>query len=347
MAKSKSTSTVEQTAENLTHQPALPTLELPEYHGRKPVGMRTGVNGAGNRITKAHSIDDRVIILIEARVKKAGHEQTDDGLIYTETLKVLDLFEIAGDQGARLLSTVRSAYRTADDATAGRAPVPGLGDVGYTDASGVVLTSKEVAALRGDPVRALITEGLTPVVVIYSDGKRESWPDDFAKDFPRPYLGQEFEADDGGSVVTVAELLHHETGEPLDGAPIERSTVTIDITDGEPAEADADGVEPFDAGGFDDGVPAFDAAEQWENPTPPRPLTADEAAAEAKLPRPADFLIVDCGVDILKGKLEEITDLQQLDRLLMAERQGRGRALKPRQSALDAITKRLATLGVQ
>jgi hypothetical protein len=63
-------------------QPTLPTLELPEYHGRKAVGMKTSVNGAGNRISRSHEIGERVVLVLETKVRKAGHEETDDGLVY-------------------------------------------------------------------------------------------------------------------------------------------------------------------------------------------------------------------------------------------------------------------------
>ena len=64
-----------------------------------------------------------------------------------------------------------------------------LADVGYTDGSGVVLTPREVAALRGDPVRAMVTDDLAPVVVVYDDASRQLWPDEYAPDQPRPAIG--------------------------------------------------------------------------------------------------------------------------------------------------------------
>ncbi len=38
--------------EGVIHQPTLPTMELPDYHGRKPVGMKTALAGAGTRVTR-------------------------------------------------------------------------------------------------------------------------------------------------------------------------------------------------------------------------------------------------------------------------------------------------------
>jgi len=156
--------TTEQTdeTEGVIHQPTLPTMELPDYHGRKPVGMKTALAGAGTRVTRPHTIGDRIVLVIEARVKSASHEDTDDGLVYSEKLKVLDLFELDPGQGSRLIATARSLYRTGADAITGRRPIPDLGDTGYTDASGVVLTPAEVAELRGDPIRAILSPELTP-----------------------------------------------------------------------------------------------------------------------------------------------------------------------------------------
>lgn len=194
-----------------THQAALPGIgELPEYHGKTPVGMRSALSGAGNRIAAPHSIGDRVVLVVEARVKAAGHKDTDEGILYTETLKVADVFELTGDQGARLLATMRSLHRH----DAGFTPLPDLGDVGYTDGSGVVLTPAEVAELRGDPVRAILSDSLTPVVVVYEDGTRDGWPDDYAKDTPRPKAGERWTTDRGELLVT--EIVHHETGETLE-----------------------------------------------------------------------------------------------------------------------------------
>jgi len=203
---------------DVVHQPSLPSLELPEYHGRQPVGMKTSVNGAGNRISRPHSIGDRVVAVIELKVKTAGHEETDDGLVYAEKHKVVDFFEVQGDPGARLLSAVRNAYRTADDAKSGREPLPDLGTAGVTDASGVALTPSELAELAGlDPVRAMLDDDATPVVVLYSDGARELWPDDFDAGAPRPTAGEKFDAPGEGpaAYVYVEKLLHAETGETV------------------------------------------------------------------------------------------------------------------------------------
>lgn len=331
-----------------TNQPTLPSLELPEYMGRKPIGMKTSITGAGNRISSHHAIGDRVVLVIEGKVKKAGHEDTDDGLVYVETIKVVDQFEVAGQPGRTLLSTMRSAHRTNDDARAGVQAIEGLGEVGYTDASGIVLTPREVAALRGDPVRAMVTDELRPVVVVYEDEVRQLWPDDFVRDDPRPVIGQSVL--DDGEVRRVAALLDAETGEDL----VAIVSVPIPVSSEEMADRlDSfeiileDEVPPFDdlpaadAAATDD-VPPFDAP-------PEAPAEPGEAELEARLPRTADFAFVDRGIPDLRDALEDITDVTHLHRLLNAEKQGRGRGLKYRKGALDVIHARLdvVTSGVR
>lgn len=292
-----------------TRQETIPTLELPEYHGRAPVGMKTSLNGAGNRVTREHSIGDRVVLVIEAKVKKAGHEETDDGLIYAEVLKVTDLFEIQGDPGRRLISAVRQSYRTADDVAKGREPLKD-GDedfsvAGITDASGVALTPAELAELRGDPVRAMLDEAMTPVVIVYSDGARELWPDDFDGGAPRPEPGERFETADDGDVY-VERILDAETGETVaewtreqeedrllelekrleaEERAEEARAVPEDV-DGDtiPQEGDEEPVDEFEVGDSDPGAPPIDgdldelADEAFDDPLEEKRRAALEGA---------------------------------------------------------------------
>lgn len=344
------------------HQPTLPTMELPEYHGRKPVGMKTALAGAGTRVTRPHTIGDRIVLVIEARVKSASHEDTDDGLVYAEKLKVLDLFELDPGQGSRLISTVRSLYRTGEDAIKGRRPIPDLGDTGYTDASGVVLTPAEVAELRGDPIRAILSPELTPAVIVYDDGARDLWPDDYPKDAPRPKIGEKYLTEGGDAIVT--QLLHHETGEPLEEAgadvvPSPAPELDPEIPQPEqepplepaarpPLAAVPDLPEPTTAPEMDPYAGDLgDDADGWETAEPLRPLTAEEeetARIEALLPTSADFAFVDCQIPELLGKLAAVTDLASARRIELAEKQGRGRGLKARAGAMTAIGKRVAEL---
>lgn len=214
-----------------THQPVLPTLELPEYHGKEPVGMRTTVSGTGNRLTSPHGLDDRTILVLEVVCTESGHKKIDKELYYAEKHSVADMFELDRDAGTRLLRFLRSTYRTEADAARGVSALPDLGDVGYTDSSGVVLTAAEVAELRGETILRVVTDTeLTPVVALYDDGSRLLWPDEYEPGRDRPRIDETNE--DGARVV---ELIHHATGEPVDddGAPL--------------PEADADDPDPFPA----------------------------------------------------------------------------------------------------
>lgn len=327
------------------HQPTLPDLELPDYHGRAPVGMRTSLTGAGNRLTRPHEIGDRVVLVIEARVKRAGHEDTGGGLLYTETHKVADLFELDSAPGARLLTHLRSAYRAARDASEGSEPIPGLGDEGWTDANGVVLTAAELAERRNDPLALLGHDAEAPAVVVYDDGTRLLWPDEYGPGTPRPTLGT------GDAERFVVDLLDDVTGESLGQMPAEvvdtlerLSEVAAEIVEAEEqleeaareviAEADDD----YSAG-IDD----------WDNVTPLRrdeaPALPGEEELASRLPGPADFAFVDVTVPALREKLGAVVDVGHLRRLVEAEKQGRGRGLVARKGALDALYSRLAELG--
>ncbi len=342
----------------VTHQqPTLPAFELPDYHGRTPVGMRTSLAGAGTRVTRAHTIGDRVVLVIEARVKNAAHEETDDGLVYSEKLKVLDLFELEPVQGSRLLSTIRSIYRSGEDKAHGRTPLPDLGEVGYTDASGVVLTPDEIAELRGDPVRALLAPELTPAVIVYDSGARDLWPDDYPKDAPRPRVGQTVFTENGDAVVE--KLLNHETGEALDVAAeaesyeqaearLEPDAAHDPATDEDPdpfppASAEVPELpeaDPF-AGTLDD-----DAA-GWEDPDP---ATAERiATAEADnvvgMPTEHDLALLDAPARDVLAEVQACADPGQLARMLTGERSGRGKKKAQRPAVVKALVARIAELG--
>lgn len=305
-----------------TVTPTLPGLELPDYHGKPPVGMRTGLTGAGTRISRAHSIGDRVVLVIEAKCNASGHKDTDDGILYVENLKVVDMFELSADQGSRMLAVLRTLHRQAKDQAEAKAPIPELGDVGYVDASGVLLLPEEVAELRGDPVRAVLAESMTPVVVVYSDGERMLWPDEYGPDTPRPEIGSEAD-DDHGNAVSVVELLHHATGEPIGVEPAPRA-------DAPPVPADVPEPAPLAA------VPDLPPApSDWEDPEP----------VDDETPRPGDFVFVNVGMPELRRRLaEELDDVTVARRILAAEKAGRGINAKPRPGAVKAIEETIARL---
>lgn len=292
---------------------------LPEYHGRRPIGQRTSLTGAGTRIEQSHTIGDRVVLVVEAKVKAAGHTDTDDGLLYLETLKVADLFEVEPHAAGRLLAVMRQKARARADAGK-RTPLAGaegtdeadLGEVGYTDGSGVVLTPKELAELRGDPTAAVIGD-TRQAVIVYDDQSRALWPDEFEPDTPRPELGEFASATDQR---TVLEVLDGQTGEPL---VIDGSTITL--------EPGPEVESPLGAGS-----------------SVSSSTDAGAIIPEAELPTGPDFAFVDRDIALIRDDLEDITDATHIARILNAERQGRGRALKPRKGALEVIEARAAKI---
>ena len=198
----------------LVLQPALPGLELPDHFGRAAVTQTTKLNGSGARFLGQHETGTRVIFLVEARTRSAGPftEAADGALDYSETHTIRDLFEIPGAAGPRLLSSLRQAYRTDDT---GDAREPHEDAERFTDEAGTLLTAKEIAALRADPFSALVDHRIRPVVILYSDGARELWPEEFDANAPRPQAGDYFAAEDGGRVY-VEKLIDAVTGEDLE-----------------------------------------------------------------------------------------------------------------------------------
>lgn len=224
-------------------QAALPGLELPEHYGRPAVAQATKLTGSGKRVLGEHEVGSRVVFLVEGRCASAGTFKTDaDGnLDYSETFTITDLFEVHGPAGMRLLSSMRQAYRTSDDDVdaEGRQRVDGAH--GVTDESGVMMTATEVAQLRGDPVAAAFDKRMAPVVVVYSDGAREMWPEEFESMTPRPEAGEVFHAHDGSEVV-VSQILDAVTGEKIGVWTDDQERERLDA-----AEADDEGSDD-DAG---------------------------------------------------------------------------------------------------
>ncbi len=207
-------------------QPALPTLELPDFEGVKPVGVVTKLNGAGQRIARAMHIDEKVVLVVEAQVSNVGHGRTGDGVKRIHVLSVLDVYELEGKPGAVLLRSLRAAHKIAADRRDGKEPLDGVDQPEPTgeglevrvDSSGVVLTDVEAAEARGE-----ILPGLPVVdaaVVVFEDGTRALWPDDWPD-----AVGAHPEAGDrawkpgskkGAPDELVRQILDPDTGETLE-----------------------------------------------------------------------------------------------------------------------------------
>lgn len=355
------------TPDEVSIETPLPGLELPDYHGRKPAGMKTSISGTGNRIQTPHEIGTTVVLLLEAKVKVSGFEEGENGLLYVEKLSTKDLFEIQGAQGRRLVSAVRSAYRTATD---GEIPLPVDGDTYPTDSSGVVVTPGDTATIADDPlVDALTNDEKTPAVVVYSDGVRDLWPDEYDPGDPRPTVGTVV-LDDEDRPSVVKSLLDATTGETI--AEISDAGVDEALLAYEKKIAAAEDAEDRNAA-FDADVAAHAAlvgdrdetpVDQVDPPEANEDLSGDPADVFPGIAGDApddeieidvddddgpaytdeDLLLVDQGVGDVKALADSIDDRAQILRLLAAEEAGRGRGLTVRKGVVEALTKRAAAL---
>lgn len=377
------------TVDGISTEPTLPGLELPEYHGRKPTGMKSSITGSSNRITSVHEIGETVIAVVELKTKGAGHAENEtDGLFYSETYKVKDLFEVRGAGGKRLLSVMRNQYRSAEEANGSKRPIDGMtepdhfGLEGVTDASGVALTPAELAEARRDPVRAIVDERLAPVVIVFSDGSRQLWPDEFAQDTPRPAAGARYELEPGDwHYLHVAKVLSAETGETLEEWTDEQESGRLELLEEIAKEAEADGRDVLDAmhaagyprpegpGAEIDRKLAETAAAKDEVRREELEIEAAERGLEGRdredwiekqldaagdadlgelielvLPRPEDFAFVDRDLPAIKADLSTVEDRAHVLRLIKAEEGGRGRKLKIRKGALELLEARLREL---
>jgi hypothetical protein len=201
-------------------EPTLPSFELPDFEGLKPVGVNTKVNGSGQRIGRAMHLEERVIIVAECEVANIGHGTTDAGVKRIQTLAVRDLYELEGKAGKKLLRGLRAAYRLADDARHGRKNLhdhgmnvadPNVSGVEVTtDGSGVLVTPGERGGLAG-----LGLPDVETFVLVFEGGRRAVWPDEFedgaaALGSARPSAGA-FVDDE-----QVRQVLDGDTGETLE-----------------------------------------------------------------------------------------------------------------------------------
>lgn len=371
----------------------------PTRDGRTPSGKKTALSGAGNRISRTHELGERVFLFVEAHVKKTGHEETEkDGVLYVEGLKAKDLFELDEGPGKRLLAALRQAYRseagedplTYGDETAGEGLEVAL------DAAGVAITPTELAALREDPSSALEDERFDHVVLVFADGSRGLWPDDWAgTGQSRAPIGGTMRRPGSrtpGDVDQVVELLDATTGETIDKWTAEREQERLlaleqsaeadeereealerfgilrdrmaegPLEEGEAAEyaellerfeaeARADRETMEDLGIVEDPAEANEDLVAAGEPDPDGPFEGDPPDEELEVElepayRPEDCLFVDRDAADLKAELKGVTDRDAVLRYLACEEDGRGRKLKPRKGALEALEKRAGELYV-
>jgi hypothetical protein len=102
--------------------------QLPEHHGQVPVGVVTSITGTSSRLFRPLSTDEKVLLLVEATVKEEGHRSVIDGLHRIHKLQVVDLFELTGDKGQKLLGDAKRQAGKLDDLMKAREPLPGIND---------------------------------------------------------------------------------------------------------------------------------------------------------------------------------------------------------------------------
>jgi hypothetical protein len=194
-------------------------FELPEYHGRKPIGMKTNLVGTGNRSTREHTVGDRVVFVVEAKVKRAGgFDEVDDGLLYLETYKVQDMWEVVDfDVAQRYLQECRTAYREADKARTGQLDIddvepPDLPPAVDVDEFGVAILDAEKREAAGLPPLPAEDDDVVDAEIV---------DDEWEYDTPPPEVdertAEQIAADAKADADAVAEL---EAGRRTNRSPI-------------------------------------------------------------------------------------------------------------------------------
>lgn len=226
--------------EEVAVQPALPSFELPEFEGLKPVGVVTGVTGTGQRIARAMHLEERVVIVVEAEVSNVGHKITDDGVKRVHTLRVRDLYELEGKAGKKLLRGLKVAYRLADDQRHGRRQLMAVDDPNVagvevtTDGSGVLVTPSERGELAG-----LGIPDVESFVIVFEGGRRAVWPDEFEDG--SEVFGDRPHAGDHVGDELVRQVLDYDTGETLEEWTDEDEDARLLELEAQAAEAERQG----------------------------------------------------------------------------------------------------------
>lgn len=209
----------EQAPDTETTEPPAPRAHLPEFEGVIPIGVVTKLNGAGERIQRSMHLEERVVLVVEAKVGNVGHGVTKDGVKRIHTLQVADVYELAGREGVRLLNTVKERWRTANPG-ADELPLEqaqSVGDVvdGIANESGVVMTPEDLKEL------GLTDASKDPVVAVFEGGTRVLWPDDFGRDpGQRPTAGERRPVPGSRGKKAKEEVLVRELVDALSGETI-------------------------------------------------------------------------------------------------------------------------------
>ncbi len=205
-----------------------PGIDLPDFEGHRVAGVTTNLAAvAVEAIARALHHDDTVTLIVEAKVTDVGHPRKDGQITRAHKLKATTVLEIADRTYADdLLRTLRRARLKAEDAASGRTAMEIR-----TDANGTVLTPGDLAG--DEPLPPLPADG-AEVVVVFADGQRAFWPDDFAADVERPGVGDRVAIADDDEPGLVVQLLDPVRGDviaehdPADEARQDREA-TLDL----------------------------------------------------------------------------------------------------------------------
>jgi hypothetical protein len=301
--------------------------DLGDFEGLPVVAQSLVLKGTGDGLSKAMAVKpvhigkgDTVDLLIRARagsVKFDPHKDDPDAWVRVETLTA-ETITIVDREFAQASIEQQEA---ANDRALGRTKIPfppavDKGALVVTDENGVVLTPAEIAERRGDG-RPVVETG--PAVVVYDDGSRALWPDEFDRDVLRPTIGED----------DVADLLDPTTGESFGLAGDVGEGGSTDAT----ATDDDGSLSPAEVAALDEmTIPLED--DDWE-----------DVPAVDNLPTSVDFEVLAGTVKQITADVEACTDIGRLLRLLRGERQGAGSASKPRASLITAIEARIVEVG--
>lgn len=121
-------------------------LDALEAAGIHVTTVNTKVAGATTRLDRPLAVGQRVVVVADCVVADVGLKGPASTIRLNRVLTANELFDLEPDAGARVLAALRAA-NVQVDTTKGHEELPGM--VGTVDASGVVVTEAEKAALNG------------------------------------------------------------------------------------------------------------------------------------------------------------------------------------------------------
>ena len=190
-----------------TPGPVYQAADLGEFEGRKVGAVANRLAATDVDIARALHHGDTVLLFVQAKVADVGF-RADGTLTRTQKLVADTILEVVDrDWGDETLTRLRRAKLRTDDAAQGRTAM-GI----KTTADGVVLTPGDL----GDDGPLPLPPDDGEVVVVFADGERALWPDEFAVDIvERPGVGDRLSIADEDVERTVVQLLDPVRGDVI------------------------------------------------------------------------------------------------------------------------------------